>query len=239
MNVGLERTAGRFDAIAVLCGGLIKHELSGRYLPTDYCHSDQFGMLGGKTRVIAAIRGYFKGLSNRFIFSTGVSEKSKVQFSPTIPPPEAMVYAALFMNVIEKVKRRTHYPKLKDLPNPEITLETASQNTFTNLQRICEIIAEHQNWNRVMILTSDYHIPRAMLQHELLISPDYPDWPSDRITFQSAEKFLEDAAPGKYTKIIDQAYASRAAALRKQNEAQGMAALIAGSSPSQEYRIFG
>ncbi len=74
----------RYDAVAVLCGGL---RCDGEtYHPASFTDSDEHGMLGSQIRVLAAADLYRAGCAGVFLFSTGVSQKSRARFGPAVPP---------------------------------------------------------------------------------------------------------------------------------------------------------
>ena len=101
-----------YDGVAVLCGGL---RYDGEaYHPASFTDSDEHGMLGGHVRVQAAADLYRAGCAGVFLFSTGISQKSRARFGPDVPA-EAAVYAAHF--------------RAEAGAGPAILLETGSVNT--------------------------------------------------------------------------------------------------------------
>jgi hypothetical protein len=82
------------DVIVVLCAGLYFSE--GKFYPTKYIHSDDFGMLGGSIRVDAALALYLQKKAVNFLFSAGVSAKQLAKYGPSVPP-DAKIYAEVFL----------------------------------------------------------------------------------------------------------------------------------------------
>jgi hypothetical protein len=85
---------GRYDVIAVLCGGL-RRDADG-FHPAFLTDSDEHGMLGGQLRVRAAAELCRAGRAGLFLFSTGVSKRSPAaarerEFTrPGTPPSRAV-----------------------------------------------------------------------------------------------------------------------------------------------------
>ncbi len=199
----------RYDAVAVLCGGL---RCDGEtYHPASFTDSDEHGMLGSQIRVLAAADLYRAGCAGVFLFSTGVSQKSRARFGPAVPP-EAVVYAEHF--------------RAEAGEGPEVLLETGSVNTAGNCAAIAAAARQH-GWSRLAVLTSEYHLARV---RELLrrLGGGEP------AAVLSAEAVITAARPGVHDGQIAAAYASPAGLLRTARERQGLADLYAGRYDTQE-----
>lgn len=216
-----------FDALIILSGGLARSQFRGKYHPTDYRHNDDFGMLGGSMRLVAGVALFLQKKSKNLIFSTGITEKNKSQFGDNVPT-EAEVYAEKFMKILNAFKKRQEYQKqLEDLEDPEVILENQSSTTLQNIQNVLEIIAQRK-WTHVAIISSDYHIPRIKALCEKQLA-ERNDLQSLKLTFMSAEEVVKDTQPGKYDRLIQEAYQTAAAKLRINNEAQGLRDLEKGA----------
>jgi uncharacterized SAM-binding protein YcdF (DUF218 family) len=213
----------QYDCIAVLCGGLRKHD--GIYVPTTFKDGDEFGMLGGHVRVMAAAELYRQGITDTFVFSTGVSAKQIAKFGPDVPP-EAHVYRDAFKQMIDM-------PHGADA-SPRLYVEDKSINTVANLQEIARL-CDKQGWRNVALLSSEYHIPRIRALYELLESR--AALKPFAIDFVQAETVLRKYRPGEYDKEFAKQYATPAARLRIMNEHQGLADIQEGRYVLSEYQL--
>ncbi len=221
-----------YDAIIVFGGGL--HKLGEKYYPTDYRQGDQFGMLGAGIRMAAALELYFQKKAKEFVFTTGVTEKSRSEYGPDVPT-EAAVYREKFLRSLDALKKRGDYKeKFKEVEAPDVILEDKSFSTLSNIQEILQII-QNRGWKKVAIVSSDYHMPRvralyqqALGQHkEILIDID----------FRSAEDIVKEAEPGKYDDVIKRAYKSEEARRRVSNEARGLEDIKSGKYAVGEFQL--
>ena len=192
-----------YDAVAVLCGGL--RYAGEAYHPAAFTDSDEHGMLGSQIRILAAADLYRAGCARVFLFSTGVSQKSRARFGPAVPA-EAVVYAEHF--------------RAEAGEGPEVLLETGSVNTAGNCAAIAAA-ARHHGWSRLAVLTSEYHLARV---RELLRLAGG----GQQAAILSAEAIIMAARPGTHDAQIAAAYASPAGLLRTARERQGLADLYAG-----------
>lgn len=200
---------GRYDVIAVLCGGL-RRDADG-FRPASLTDSDEHGMLGGQLRVLAAAELWRAGRAGLFLFSTGVSERSRARFGAAVPP-EAVVYADAF--------------RAETGEDPAVLVEIDSVNTAGNVAAVARLAATH-GWREVAILSSEYHLPRA---RELLRQAGG----GLAAEFLSAEAVLMAARPGRYEAQIGAAYGSVAGRKRTAAERQGVADLYAGRYDRRE-----
>ena len=216
-----------YDAVIVLCGGLRKVDAG--YQPTTFEDGDEFGMLGGFIRVVAAAELYWQGRASRFLFSTGVSAKQIAKFGPDVPP-EAGVYRDLFVETIHANARRQNLT----LPLPEMFLEDKSVNTVANLQESVAI-CKREGWQCVAIISSEYHVPRIAALYDL-IATHAPLLAAHPI-FLAAEPIVTQAQPGAYDAQIDAAYRSEIGQKRIANEHAGLAHIQSGQYTLHEYQL--
>jgi len=192
-----------YDAVAVLCGGLRRGEDG--YHPASFTDSDEHGMLGSHIRVLAAADLYRAGCASVFLFSTGISRKSRARFGAQVPA-EAVVYADHF--------------RAEAGDGPVILLEQDSVNTAGNLRAIAALAREGQ-WATVAVVTSEYHLSRVRELFRRTGSGLAAE-------FLSAEAIVMAARPGAHDAEIAAGYASPAGLLRTSRERQGLADLYAG-----------
>ena len=114
-----------YDCIIVL-GGNIARTPEGKYIPSTYQHSDEYGMLGGHMRIIAAAWMYLEGQSDTLIFSTGTSEKTKATLGNDVPT-EALVYSQEFKRLVADLREK--HPELLHDGEPTIILEERQEHS--------------------------------------------------------------------------------------------------------------
>lgn len=193
----------RYGAIVVLCGGL-GHD-GAAYRPSAFTDSDEHGMLGGAIRVAAAAELHRAGCAGVFVFTTGISEKSRARFGPAVPA-EAAVYASHF--------------RAQAGEGPVVLLEQESVNTAGNLAAVAAL-TQARRWPSVAIVTSEYHVPRV---RELLRLAGG----GLAAEVLSAEAVVMAARPGIHDAEIAAGYASPAGLRRTSSERRGLADLYAG-----------
>lgn len=221
--------AETYDCIVVLGGNIVRTD-DGQFAPTTYDHSDQFGMLGGYMRIVAAAWMFVARQSETFLFSTGTSEKTKAVLGDDVPT-EAHVYSEAFKRLVGEL-RSTH-GELCGRKDPKIILEEYSQNTVGNLKESFAVIKEH-HWKKVAVLSADLHIPRVQALTEL-ISQDIPVGVT--LDFLGAESTLKKLKPGLYDDFINTAHNSIEGKKRAQNEAQGLSDIREGRYVMTEYQL--
>jgi uncharacterized SAM-binding protein YcdF (DUF218 family) len=226
---GAGRAGGRaaYGAVIVLGSGIRR---AGRgYRPVTYENHDKFGMVAGEIRVIAAVLLYEHDLAGTFVFSTGISERTRAALGRDVPA-EAAVYSQDFL-------RRT---RSAGRPDPVVILEDRSVNTYSNLVECIAIIREH-GWERVAIVTARYHVPRVQGLWDVA-RRNHPV--ATGTTFLAAEDIVTRYLPGIYDQVIAAAYSSRQGLKRLRNEAQGLRDLKDGRyvltefEPPGELKIF-
>lgn len=212
-----------YDAIMVL-GGNIRPE-DGTFVPTTYADTDRSdGMLGGHMRVIAAACLFLAGKSDTIAFSTGTSDQTLEDYGPSVPT-EASVYRQAFEKTLAELRPR--FPQADSRKEPIIALEDRSKNTESNIYGCYKLINEH-GWRRAAFLSSDAHIERIEgLCYYDKMKVQKPD--SVDLSFISAEKVVQEILPGAYDEEIAQAWNSEIGRKRIAIEANGVAAIKAGT----------
>jgi uncharacterized SAM-binding protein YcdF (DUF218 family) len=208
-----------YDAVIILGSGIRR---AGRgYRPVTYQNHDEFGMVAGEIRVIAAVLLFERDLAGTFVFSTGISERTRAALGPDVPA-EALVYSQDFLRRARSAGR----------PDPPVILEDRSVNTYSNLVECIAIIRQHA-WERVAMVTARYHVPRvrglwdvARMNHPVTTS----------MTFLAAEDVITRYLPGIYDEVIAAAYNSPQGLKRLRNEAQGLQDLKDGHYVLTEFQ---
>jgi uncharacterized SAM-binding protein YcdF (DUF218 family) len=211
-----------YEAVIIL-GSNIKRAGDG-YVPVTYGDYDIFGMLAGEIRIIAAVLLFEENLADTFVFSTGVSQKTRAVLGPDVPA-EAAVYSQDFLKRARSSKR----------PAPTVILEDRSVNTYSNLVECIAIIRRHQ-WEHVGIMSARYHIPRVRALWELA-KENHPVDAS--ASFLAAEDIVTHYMPGVYDDMITAAYRSPQGLKRLENEALGVQALKDGLYVLTEFHLPG
>ncbi len=211
-----------YEAVIVL-GSNIKRAGDG-YVPVTYDDYDIFGMLAGEIRIIAAVLLFEDNLADTFVFSTGVSEKTRATLGPDVPA-EAAVYSQDFLSRASSSGRRA----------PTVILEDRSVNTYTNLMECIAIIRGHQ-WEHVGIMSARYHMPRVQALWELA-KEKHPVNAST--SFLAAEDIVTHYMPGVYDDMITAAYRSPQGLKRLENEALGVQAIKDGRYVLTEFHLPG
>jgi len=213
-----------FDAVIVLCGSIAR-DPSGTFVPTSYDDSDDYGMLGGAMRVIAAALLYVNRRSSTFVFSAGKSEKTIARLGPDVPA-EAGIYRSYFQRMVRELSKA-------HLDPPTLLLEDRTPNTVQSLQA-CFAMIESRGWKQVAILSADYHIPRVKALSGLILQ----DRPLDaKLAFLSAETVAQELAPDRYDQTIDAAYRSPQAIKRLKNEARSLEHIRNGTYYTGEFQL--
>jgi uncharacterized SAM-binding protein YcdF (DUF218 family) len=209
-----------WDALIIL-GSNIKRDGDG-YRPVTYDDYDTFGMLAGEIRIIAAVILYERNVTSTFVFSTGISEKTKEILGPNVPS-EATVYSQDFLSRIRS----------SDRPPPAVILEDRSVNTYSNLTE-CIAIIRGNRWRHVAIMSARYHMARVEVLWELA-REKHPV--ATTAVFVAAEDVVTEYLPGIYEDMIDAAYSSPQGQKRLKNEAQGVQDMRDGKYVVTEFRL--
>jgi uncharacterized SAM-binding protein YcdF (DUF218 family) len=209
-----------WDALIIL-GSNIKRDGDG-YRPVTYDDYDTFGMLAGEIRIIAAVILYEQNVASTFVFSTGISEKTKEILGPNVPS-EATVYGQDFLSRIRS----------SDRPAPAVILEDRSVNMYSNLTE-CIAIIRRNRWKHVAIMSARYHMARVQVLWELA-REKHPV--ATTAVFVAAEDVVTEYRPGIYEDMIDAAYGSPQGQKRLKNEAQGVQDMRDGRYVLTEFRL--
>ncbi len=234
-----EKQTYPYDAVVVLGGGLqvtghspdefnkpeevvlTGHE---KFAQTDFRHGDNAGTLGAGMRMVAAVQMYFDKKAKNFVFSTGISDPSRAKYGPPFGeeniPTEAKVYGDKFIKTItglsDQGKRDT-----VSLESPQVFHEDKSKNTATNIVEVLRMIKEH-GWQKVSIVTSNYHIPRTQALYQAALEHFKKDLPDVVIDFIPAEDYVRTSRPGEYDDVIEKYYDTEEMKKRMQNEQNGV-----------------
>jgi hypothetical protein len=198
----------KYDVIAVLNGGIRKHRKGWR--TTNYSESDDYGSLGSRARMIAAGHLFQKGdLAENFFVTTG--KTNYLENEPDAPGESEVAKEEL-------VKR--------GIPEENIFLENESKNTKQGIIGILKAALGH-GWKKILILSSDYHMPRVKALCEKIVAEN-GDYEAIDIDYQGAETFLTEVNP-KWKKYIEQANNLEGMKTRIENEEKGLRDLESGS----------
>ncbi len=187
-------------------------------------------MLGGGMRVLAAAEMYESGDAKNFVFSTGKTEKNKAQFGENIPT-EAQVYGEKFLGIVEHFNKKK---RTENLEAPQVIHEDQSFNTLSNIIEVLQMIRD-KNWQKVAIVSSNYHIPRVKALYEQALKKHSEL--KVEIDFISAEKTVEEAEPGKYDEVIKRFYGTPEAEKRIKNEEGGLKDIKSGKYTVGEFQL--
>jgi len=194
------------DVIIVLSGGTVaeKDQKTGTtvYRSTMYSEADAFGTLGGIARVEAAVL-LAKKYPHAYVITTS-QNKLGGKSHACIEADELIA---------------------RGVPGERIILEEKSVNTKT---QICEslVIARTRNFNRVLFVSNEYHIPRVHAFVEYTEEP-FPG----KVGYQGAESVLIEHNPA-FAAEFELLKKSESYQRRLLAEAQGVEAIKNGSYKS-------
>lgn len=218
-----------FDAITVQSAGLRKLD-DDTYASTLYTDADDFGMLGGYMRVLAAQELHWQDAASTFVFCNGRSAKQIAKFGPQVPT-DAEIYAEEFKRGITQDERSL---SAENVRTPRVLLEDKSVNTVASIGELLSMCAV-QGWEHIGLVSSDYHIPRIRALCGLIFEKlGYK--PVD-ISFISAETIVKELRPGVYDEEINAAYQTPTALERIRNEQIGCDDITAGRYHIGEFQL--
>ena len=222
-----------YDAVFIDSGGL--SEAGGKFYPTDYRPGDEFGMLGGGIRLVAAVDLYLNTRARRFIFMTGLTEKNKARLGPDVPT-EASVLGDKFQRVLAGLQKRSDYQgRFDELEEPIVEGQERSYNTLTNIEEALKAV-QSSGYKRICFLSSNYHIPRYRALWDMVLKSKGIALPTE-IDFIGAEDVVKELEPGKYDEVIDKAYKTEAAKQRIENEERGVRDIAEGRYAYKEFQL--
>jgi uncharacterized SAM-binding protein YcdF (DUF218 family) len=139
-----------FDVVVVL-GGNVRKTRSGKWVTTSYKEGREKS-IGAHARTKAAAELYKQGKARKFIVSTGqtVTLPGKNISDPNTPTEASVMKGEMVRYGI---------------PEEGIILEEKSDSTLTNAIETAKIIRE-MDFKRIGLLTSFWHLERAMLMFE-------------------------------------------------------------------------
>jgi uncharacterized SAM-binding protein YcdF (DUF218 family) len=221
----IERLCGGTpDVLSILSGSVVKRELrhdNARYSSGSYGELDVAGLLnGGKARVIATAE-IARFYPNVAIIANGNTYENA--------PSDAQVMK-------EELGRF-------GVSTDHVLLQEKSYSTFTEFVELVKFVVRHK-WRRIVIITNEFHIPRAqelLRQLDTLQDPDGVSQDADfraalpvfhelssELVFVSADAILPLRNP-RYERIVDQAKASPEWQERAEREVQGLKQLQEGT----------
>lgn len=191
-------------AVVVLGGGLIKE--GNKWRTTVFSDKgDNFGICGGRLRVVAASLLY-KGYVSRLIISSG--GKGQLKNIPNVPGVSSVVKNELI-----------------DLgvPAEKIIKENGSNNTFQQLLELDKIINKN-NLGKVIIISNKFHLPRlkSMIEYNSKLFGLKKMIDNSKLELKSAEEILLKYEPDIWREIIEKAYKSEAMKERIRLEEKGV-----------------
>jgi DUF218 domain len=215
---------GTPDVLSILSGSVVKRELrhdNTRYSSGSYGELDVAGLLnGGKARVIATAE-IARFYPNVAIIANGNTYENA--------PSDAQIMK-------EELGRF-------GVSTDHVLLQEKSYSTFTEFVELVKFVANHK-WRRIVIITNEFHIPRAqelLRQLDTLQDPHGVSQDADfraalplfyelssEVVFVSADAILPLRNP-RYERIVDQAKASPEWQERAEKEAQGLKQLQEGT----------
>lgn len=216
------------DAVFVLSGGIIGSPNVQDAQPlrsTPYTEADHVGLFGGgEARVIAAAE--LSTLLPKALIVTN----STVRTKGGKLEEHALVYAAEL--------------RAMGVPDGQIMEQVRSSSTATELVELLRLIKE-KGWNRVVVITNDYHVPRAQAMYnnlKRLFTPEYDEALSRevaelvayvrendiQVALQDAESVLISSRPS-YAPIIAGSKLTEAYAQRLVAEEQGTRQVLDGT----------
>ena len=196
------------DAIVVLAGG-IRQDSSGRWRSTDLTPEDNdFSAPGGKLRVLAAAL-----LADRYPEAVVVASGGRGYDLPADAPENRPPVAEILRDELIEC----------GIPAGRITLETASNTTYGQLQEL-KSLAQKQGFRHVILVTNQWHMPRT----EVLLEVKFPALQA-QVGLVSAEGILLDADTELWGFVLKEAYASEWLLRRKKNEERGIAQIKEGT----------
>lgn len=151
VHSGPERYRPLYDVVVVL-GGNIRRAKDGRWKTTSYKEGEEKS-IGAHARTLAAAELYKMGEAKTFLLSTG---KTITIPGTNIPDPQFPTEASVMKDEM------TRY----GIPETNIILEEISTTTLTNAQEVAKILRQHPEFKRVGVLTSFWHLERAMVMFE-------------------------------------------------------------------------
>ncbi len=208
------------EAIFVLSGGIKKSE-EGKFKTLSYSEKDVHGFVtGGKARVISA-----------------------AELAKTFPEIKLVTTSAVEPNYPSHARIMANELLKLEVPKDQIILEEKSIDTLTQFMEMVKISVQ-EKWKRIIILTNDYHIPRAkemFQQIESLVKGEDSEFDAalikfkeanTEINFMSAEEILETTDP-HFKTLIEKVRQTEEYKKRLEAEEKGLKDLRSG-----EYKRF-
>lgn len=137
----------RYDVVVTLGGGIRRHEKG--WHTTNYSEGDDYGTLGSRARIIATQYLYEQGdVAENYLTTTG---KPKYLEEDPEAPRESEIGRKELLE--------------RGLPPEHVFIENESKTTKQNIANVLKIAKEH-SWHKMLIVSSNYHIPRIKASYE-------------------------------------------------------------------------
>ncbi len=197
----------KYDVVVIL-GGNIRKTPNRGWITTSLEEGPEKS-IGAHSRTIAAAELFKKGVAKKFIVSTG----------RTTPDPEAPTEAEVMKTELVRY----------GVPADDVILEDRSLNTIENLKECAEIIRE-KGFQKVAIMTSDWHRPRTEVLTENTVKELEAE--GRKVTFITPEEILEKKSP-RYARIFQKVYGRLSMHQRQAREQSGIQAFKEGKYQSK------
>lgn len=202
----------KFNSQRVLfvLGGVLRKDRNGRWQTSTFTgRGDAFGVTGDRLRVLAA-RNLYHAKPNVGIITVG--GKGQLRHIPHAPPVSRVLKDELI--------------KLK-VPRDAIWEENESSNTYSQLQKIKQIITRHA-LRKAIVVSNTYHLPRikAFIERDGALKKMLQN---GRISLRSAERVLIKDDPKRWKERIGRAYKSVSMKNRIAMEKKGVESIKKGT----------
>lgn len=192
------------NAIVVFGGGLVKEK--GRWRTTNFDdRGDNFGINGGRLRVVATSLLYKNDKSFLIITSGGRGQLRNIPDVPSV--------SNVAKNELIKL----------DVHHKDIIEENKSNNTYQQLLELEKII-KRKDLQKIIIISNKFHLPRikAMIEYNCRLSKLKRMYNNSRLKVKSAEGITLRYEPESWHNIINRAYKSEEMKERIRLEQRGV-----------------
>ncbi len=98
-------------------------------------------------------------------------------------------------------------------------------------------LKEEKGWEKVALISSDYHIPRIKALFEKALREEKDKDIKLELDYVSAEEKVKESHPGRYDDIIEQAYKTGDAQKRLKSEKRGLEDMEKGTYAEREFQL--
>lgn len=182
------------ERIVVVLGGALAKGKNGNWRTTNFEVGDNFGICGGRLRIVAAGLLY-KNKPDQLIIASG----GKGQLKNSLP--KNITIAKVMENELIKA----------GIPKKNIIREEKSNNTFGQLEEIQKIIKTGK-FKNILVISNRYHLPRlkAMLKYVPKLRWLKRMHEAKSLKIKSAENIAIKYQPKLWRRFIKAAYKSDA-----------------------------